>query len=74
MTVQDRIADYLFRAGGKSYCDDCVSAALVTPCEQVQEEVSALTEQGWIKRSDGSCASCGSSKLVNKRRMGSFAA
>ncbi len=74
MTVQDRIADFLFLAGGKSYCSDCLSAALATPPEQVQKEVNTLTEEGWIKRSDGTCASCGLSKLVNKRRIGSFAA
>jgi hypothetical protein len=74
MTVQDRIADYLFLAGGKSYCNDCLSSALAIPSDQIEKEVSALAEEGWIKSSDGTCTSCGLSKLVSKRRIGSFAA
>ncbi len=74
MTDQDRITEYLFQADGKSYCDDCLSTALGIPLPQVQEETTALAEEGWSKRSEGPCAICGSVKLVSKRRTGSFAA
>ena len=78
MTIQDRIADYLIRATAKSYrdsyCDDCVSAALDIPSEQVAQETRTLAEEGWLKRTIGLCESCGLAKLVSKRRISSFAA
>jgi hypothetical protein len=74
MTVQDRIADYLIRESGRSYCDDCLSTMFSIPPHQVQKEVTALVVEGWVKRSYGKCTSCESSNFVNRRRMSSFAA
>ena len=78
MTIRDRIADYLIRATAKSYrdsyCDDCLSAALDIPSEQVAQEARTLAEEGWFKRTMSPCESCGSIKPVSKRRISSFAA
>lgn len=74
MIVQDKIADYLMRSVGKSYCDDCLSSTLDIPPQAVQQETSTLAEEGWLKRSDGQCACCGLTKLVSKRRISGFAA
>jgi hypothetical protein len=74
MTAQDRIVAYLTRASGESYCDDCLSAALKVPFEQVEQETRTLAEEGWFKRSVGPCEGCGLTKHVSKRRISSFAA
>ncbi len=74
MTPTDRIADYLFQAAGKSFCDDCLSIALDLPLPDALEAAVALAEEGWSKRSYGLCATCNIHKLVNRRRTSSFAA
>ncbi len=74
MLVRNRIADYLVRATGRSYCNDCLSAALDIPFQQVEQETRMLAEEGWFKRVTGPCEGCGSTRPVNKRRISSFAA
>ncbi len=74
MTVEDRIADYLFRSDGKSYCDECLAATLELSLDQIKEGTIPLAEEGWTKRWVAPCAICNSVKLVSKRRIGSFAA
>ncbi len=41
MTVQDRIATYLIRASGQSYCAPCLSSMLDLPLEQVERRGQA---------------------------------
>jgi hypothetical protein len=72
--VQDRIAEYLRRVGGKSYCDDCLSTVLDLSPEAVEQAVRALAEEALVKRWQAACAECGSTKLVTRWRMSSFAA
>ena len=73
MTPTDQIAEYLFRAGGKSFCDDCLSTALNLPLTKVQEAVALLAEEGWSKWSEGSCAACNLHKVVSRRRTSPLA-
>ena len=74
MTVEDKIADYLFRSDGKNHCDECLAATLELPLNEIRGGTISLAEEGWIKRSQALCAICDSVKLVSKRRIGSFAA
>jgi hypothetical protein len=74
MTDQDRTANFLIRAVGKGYCDNCLSKALDIPSEEVGRQASALAEEAWFKRREGQCAGCGSLKVVSRRRISSFAA
>ena len=73
MTDADRLTDFLIRASGKAYCDDCLAAALDLPVSEVREQTGALAEDSWSKRADGTCAACGATKLVIRRRVSAFA-
>ena len=74
MTPTDRIAEYLFRAGGKGFCDDCLSTTLDVTLQEAREAAVALAEEGWSKRSERPCAACSGHKLVSRRHPSSFAA
>ncbi|HEX2554285.1 MAG TPA: hypothetical protein VHL98_11320 [Microvirga sp.] len=73
MTDADRIADFLFRAAGTAYCDECLSQELAIPLAQVREQAGLLADEGWTKRSEETCAGCGGRKLVIRRRVSAFA-
>jgi hypothetical protein len=73
MTDQERLFEHLLRAKGQSYCDTCLSEALALPLAQLEEAMAALIDDGAIKRSQGSCVTCGETKLVTRWRMSSFA-
>ena len=73
MTDQEKVFEHLLRARGQGYCDPCLSEALAMPPDQVAEAMVALVEDGAVKRAQGSCATCGETKLVTRWRMSSFA-
>ena len=74
MTDQEKLAGYLCRSYGKSYCDGCLAEALVLPLRDVRKETLALAEAGWVMRLNQSCNGCDSTRIVSKRRMSAFAA
>jgi hypothetical protein len=73
MTDQERLFQHLLHASGQAYCDPCLSEALAMPPDQVAQAMVALVEDGAVKRAQGSCTTCGETKLVTRRRMSSFA-
>jgi hypothetical protein len=73
MSDQERLFEHLLRAGGQYYCDPCLCEALALPPGQLDEAMVALVDEGAVKRTQGSCATCGETKLVTRWRMSSFA-
>ncbi len=73
MTDAERLTDFLFRALGKAYCDDCLSEELGLTRPQVREQTDALADEAWSKRTEAPCAGCGATKLVIRRRVSAFA-
>jgi hypothetical protein len=73
MTDQERLFQHLLRARGQSYCDPCLSEALALPLAQLGQAIVALVDDAAVKRTQGSCATCGETKLVTRWRMSSFA-
>ncbi len=73
MGDKKRLLNFLIRAFGMAYCDDCLSKELSLPPEQVQELTSTFAEEGACKRYDGPCVTCGSMKVVTRRRLSAFA-
>lgn len=73
MNDADRLTDYLVRAFGKAYCDDCLASELDMPPAAVQDKTRSLAEESWTTRSDGICTICGSTKPVIRRRVSAFA-
>ncbi len=73
MTDAEILTDFLVRRLGKAYCDNCLSQELGIPQEQVQQHTNALAQEAWTRCFEGECARCGSTKLVIKRRISSFA-
>jgi hypothetical protein len=73
MTDQERVFEHLLRARGQYYCDPCLSKALALPLVQLEQAMAALVDDGAVKRTQGSCVTCGETKLVTRWRMSSFA-
>ncbi len=77
MTVQDTIADYLIQAllvGGRGSCAPCLSAALALPVVKIEQQTTALAEEGFVKRAVGPCTSCDATTLVTRRCISAYAA
>lgn len=73
MNDADRLRDFLIRAFGKAYCDDCLAAELGLPVAEVREQIGILAEEVWTKQSDAACALCSLTKPVIRRRVSAFA-
>src|SRR5438093_703745 len=62
----DTILEFLENNRPGRFCDDCISTkAGVKPRQQVNQICNRLSTRGTLVRGEGSCTTCGGSKVTN---------